>query len=244
METGKVKPAVGKDDDMQRGDLFRWYAGFVLATAAGGLWVLYRVRATGTGFYTFMMWNLFLAWIPMWAATAWHLLERKGGRGMRRAAGWLLGGVWLLFLPNASYVVTDLIHFTYVRSQGFWPWSDLFMLMLFVWTSLLLGYASLYLFHQGVIRRAGRTAGWSFCTAVLLLQSMGVYVGRELRWNSWWVLTDPKRLMADLPVFLESKPYEFIAVAALFCGVGYLMVYSFLHRPAAAGRAMKREAQA
>lgn len=230
---------------MYRGDLLRWYAGFILATAAGCFWVLFRVRVSGTGYYTFLMWNLFLAWIPMWAATARHLLGWSADRAWRRrAAGWLLGVVWLLFLPNASYVVTDMIHFTYVRGKGLWPWSDLFMLMVFVWTALLLGYSSIYIFQSGIRSRYGSLAGWVFACGVLLLQSVGVYVGRELRWNSWWVLTDPHRLMSDLPIFLEPGPYKFMAMTAVFCGVGYLMVYSFLHRPPSLGMTKKQEAPA
>ncbi|WP_438446489.1 DUF1361 domain-containing protein [Gorillibacterium sp. sgz5001074] len=217
---------------MYRSDWIRWYAGFVLATAAGCLWVLYRVKISGTGFYTFMIWNLFLAWIPMWAGTAWHWLGTSpAGGSIRRAVRWALGGSWLLFLPNASYVVTDLIHFTYVRGKGLWPWSDLFMLVLFAWISLLLGYVSLYVFHHAVRRKYGWPAGWGFSFTVLVLQAVGVYVGRELRWNSWWVLTDPHRMLADLPVFLEPEPYRFIAMAGVFGIMGYLMIYSFLYRP-------------
>jgi uncharacterized membrane protein len=216
---------------MQQRDLvIRWYAVFILASAVSCLWVAYRVKVSETGFYTFMIWNLFLAWVPLWAATAclWCIDNSRFRSHARRMAGAVMGLIWLVFLPNAPYVVTDLIHFSYVRGDGLWPWSDLFMLVLFAWISLLLGYCSLYLLHDYMRRRYGRLSGWCFAIAALLLQAAGVFVGRELRWNSWWVLTEPARLLADLPSFLQLETYRFIGMAALFCGVGYIMIYSFL----------------
>jgi uncharacterized membrane protein len=221
---------------LNRGDLIRWYGAFAAATAACFIWVLYRVRVTGTESYTFMMWNLFLAWIPMWAATGWHVWSKKTDKPWSKKFSLLLAAAWLVFLPNASYVATDFVHFPMVRNRGVWPWSDLFMLMLFVWTAVLLGFCSLYLFHSRVRARYGAAAGWAFCGAVILAQAAGVYVGRELRWNSWWVLTDPKRLVTDMPVFLDPGPYKFIAMAGMFCGAVYLMIYSMVYRPAGSGQ--------
>lgn len=216
----------------------RWYAVFAAVSAIGCIWVAYRVHVSGTGSYMFLVWNLFLAWIPFCAATAclWWLEALTGLSGaVRGTAGGLCGLLWLLFLPNAPYVVTDLIHFTYVRAEGLWPWSDLFMLVLFAWISLLLGYSSLYLLQDYIRRKLGTAAGWGFAAIVLLLQAVGVFVGRELRWNSWWVWTDPARLWADLPAFLEPETLRFIGMAAVFCGAGYILVYSFLCAPKRSG---------
>lgn len=229
----------------QRALLMRWYAVFAAASAAGCLWVAYRVKVSGTGFYTFMIWNLFLAWIPLWAAAAglW-CMDRPGPTGRaRKTAGIISGLIWLLFLPNSTYVVTDLIHFSYVRGAGLWPWSDLFMLVLFAWISLLLGYCSLYLLQDYIRRRFGLLRSWGFAAAALLLQAAGVFAGRELRWNSWWVLTEPARLLADMPVFLLAETYRFIGMAAVFSGVGYIMIYSFLSYPKQATN-QEREAEA
>lgn len=207
--------------------LLSWYIPLLLASAAGCFWVLYRVKATGSGSYTFMVWNLFLAWIPMWAATGFRLLYgvHSKGKGIRALMGALFA-VWLVFLPNSPYVVTDLIHFTYVRGEGVWPWSDLFMLMLFAWTGLMLGYYSMLLMQEAVRRSYGGAAGWSFISVVLVLDAIGVFVGRELRWNSWWVISNPGRLWTDLDAFTKGSTYGFIGMTAVFCTVGYLMIYS------------------
>src|SRR5690242_12140041 len=58
--------------------------------------------------YHWMRWNLFLAWVP-YAASLWiAALSREQAGAWRRA--WLPALLWLLFFPNAPYLVTDLRH--------------------------------------------------------------------------------------------------------------------------------------
>ena len=135
--------------------------------------------------------------------------------------------LWLLFFPNAPYLLTDFIHL----GEGPAPlWYDALMLSAFAWTGLLLGFASLYLV-QMVIRRAfGERVAWLGVVIALVLASIGVYLGRFIRFNSWDALLHPIRV-ADVIQEQLSSPAARMAEALLaltgFLLVGYLVVYSF-----------------
>jgi len=137
-----------------------------------------RIRETGDGFYRFLVWNLFLAWVPLALAAAAYALLRRGVDGLVAA----LLVAWLLFFPNAPYLLTDFIHL----EEGPAPlWYDALMLSAFAWTGLLVGFASLYLV-QIILRRAfGAAAAWLGVFGALGLASIGVYIGRFVRLNSW-----------------------------------------------------------
>ncbi len=144
-----------------------------------------RMLYMGNTSYRFLLWNLFLAWIPLICALA---AER-----MRSRAGVLVcGAAWLVFLPNAPYLLTDLVH---LHGRGSnWFWYDLIMLLSFALTGLLLGYVSLYTLQKMVARRFGAAVGWLFAVGTLGLCSFGIYLGRFGRFNSWDVVFNPFEL--------------------------------------------------
>ena len=133
----------------------------------------------------FLAWNLFLAWIPVAAAVAVYDLHRRGV-GLSRLLP--LAALWLLFLPNAPYLLTDLIH---LGSRDAPLWFDLVLFSAFAWTGAFLGFLSIYLM-QVVVRRAhGALLGWALVGGSLLASGFGIYLGRSLRWNSWDFVTSP-----------------------------------------------------
>ena len=166
----------------------------VVASLISAALGLTRFARTGHGLYIFLIWNLFLAWIPFVYAFIAYGLHRSRFRN-----GFFIGGcgmIWLLFLPNAPYLLTDLIHLRVENNYLFW--YDLLTLLWFAWTGLLLGFASLYLMHQIVAETFGQWIGWAFAVVTLGLTGFGVYLGRFLRWNSWDVVRDPLSLFADI----------------------------------------------
>jgi uncharacterized membrane protein len=188
--------------------------------------VAVRVAYTGNSQYVSLLWNLFLAWIPF----ALALQVYEGYR--RRAAAlslWAGGLLWLVFFPNAPYIVTD---FKYLRDWTGAPiWYDAVLLSAAAGAGLLLGFASLYAM-QTVIRRAlGTVYAWLFAAGVLGLSSFGVYLGRIQRWNSWDVFTRPRVLATDLWSGLVN-PLEHPKVIAgtivftVFLAATYLVFYS------------------
>ncbi len=187
--------------------------------------VAVRVRHTGSAEHTWLVWNLFLAWIPFGLALLlydWH---------RRRLPAALLAPVaalWLLFFPNAPYILTDFIHLG--PALGVPLWFDAALIASFAFTGLLLGYASLYLVQVVVRQLAGAFAAWATVVGALSLGSLGIYLGRFVRLNSWDVLTDPGLVLGLVRVRLAA-PFgnpELIAVTAfftVFLTLTYLAVY-------------------
>jgi uncharacterized membrane protein len=141
-----------------------------------------RMLYMQNGSYRFMLWNLFLAWIPVVCAL---LLERTRGR----FAVIVCAATWLLFLPNAPYMLTDVAHVG-GRSSN-WFWYDLIMFLSFALTGLILGYVSLYIVQKRVAERFGSVRAWVFAILTLGLCSFGIYLGRFERFNSWDVIFNP-----------------------------------------------------
>jgi uncharacterized membrane protein len=167
---------------------------FVLALSLGLSFVLIggRVLLTGRLQFLFLLWNLFLAAIPFCLSAALVLAARPP----RALLLLLVGAAWLLFFPNAPYLVTDLFHLE--PRQGVPYWYDLALILSCAWNGLMLAYASLLDMHTLVQRRLGIGAGWAFVTVALLLSSFGIYLGRYLRFNSWDVLANPLTLFYDI----------------------------------------------
>jgi uncharacterized membrane protein len=201
---------------------------FALVLASGFCVVLLAVREWQTGMngYRFLVWNLILAWIPFLLA----LLFYDGfQRGRSRAGLVLVGAVWLLFLPNAPYMVTDLVHLG--RIPGAPLWFDAAMIGAFAATGLLLGLGSVFLAHAVALRVLGRLLGWVALLPVLGLCSLGVLLGRFGRLNSWDVVARPARLGDLLALHLADPLGNGRAVAAAiaytaFLALAYLVLYT------------------
>ena len=199
-----------------------------LASALAVALVAFRVAYTGSGEYRNLVWNLGLAWIPFLIALAVYDRHRRGVSWRTLA---LPAAVWLLFLPNAPYLVTDL---KYLGEIGGAPvWFDVTMATTFAWLGLLLGFASLYLMQTAAKRSFGGAASWLAAFGVLALSGFGVYLGRYERWNSWDVIRNPTAIASDLAAGL-SDPLGYARVLGVtialgaFLSLAYLVLYSFL----------------
>jgi uncharacterized membrane protein len=217
--------------------MVRRLAPIVLALGASSVLCValleYRIDRTGSEFYGFLRWNLFLAWVPF----ALAIVAAARRRVDAVAAGLLV--LWLLFFPNAPYVITDFIHLG--ESTAAPVWYDALMLSAFAWTSLVLGYASLFLVQSLVRRRLGVAWSWLAVVGALALASFGVYLGRFVRFNSWDALVRPGRVLEVVRTQLEN-PFQHPRMVAVlvaltaFLLVGYSVVYAF----AALGRGTRR----
>jgi uncharacterized membrane protein len=201
---------------------------FALMTAASGvciLLVMARIEYSDERRYTGLVWNLFLAWIPfVLSYMAYALSWRKM---LLYAAIPLMAILWLVFFPNAPYILTDLQHLA--RESNNAPlWYDVIMLVWFSWTGLLLGLISLYFMHEIVQRAFGRAAGWAFILIVSGLGSFGVYLGRFVRLNSWDILQDTRELAVSVLGLVIDPSLRLLAFTSLFT-VFYLFVYLTLY---------------
>jgi len=201
----------------------------LLASAINGALLLTRIAATREVAFLYLVWNLFLAWIPLGLAVAAHRIHTKVGRSSFKF--WILSALWLLFLPNAHYIITDLIH---LRPRPAIPiWVDMMLIVSFAWTGLLLGFLSLHLIHQLVTRRRGKFLGWIFVLAVLCLTGTGIYIGRFLRWNSWDVFVNPTGLLTDLvhafgQPLSNPAPLAYSLLFTLFCCVAHATLHGLV----------------
>jgi uncharacterized membrane protein len=198
---------------------------FYPAAAASALAVgLLAARVLmGAHGYTFLVWNLFLAWLPylaaLWAAT----LAARRPTSARAALLAAAGAFWLLFLPNAPYIMTDFVH---LPSMSFVWWYDVGTLLAFAWAGCILGVASLHLMRCLVCERLGAAASWAFVLVAVALSGVGIYMGRFLRWNSWDVLTSPRTLAAELlAVLANPDAYPRLVGVSLMFGCFLLLGY-------------------
>ena len=167
----------------------------VLATLTSVVLEVVHTRINGVASYTSLVFNLGLAWIPFGAAAVAYLARRN------RVTFFLIMPVstlvWLIFFPNAPYLLTDFNELA--STQGDAPlWFDVILIIWFAWTGLLLGIASLYLMHEIVAVTFNPLIGWIFAIGATVLSSIGVYLGRFLRWNSWDLLYDPIPIAKDM----------------------------------------------
>lgn len=159
--------------------------------------------------FIFLLWNLFLAWIPYLVALKTDRL-RRAGVGRLGIAFPLL--VWLAFLPNAPYVITDFVHFRHSPSVPFW--YDLTLFFTTACLGLTLGLLSIYEVHLILKRWFSRYLANFLILSAIGLCGFGVWLGRFQRWNSWDIVTRPEALFRDIAETFTTR-YECMHAAGI-----------------------------
>ena len=210
------------------------FLSLVLASGVAVALVIARSIASHRFAYLNLVWNLFLAWLPL--GFAFFADRFRASRLCFLAFGFL----WLLFLPNSPYLVTDLVHLKPRPPVPFW--FDILLVQSFVLTGLLLGFLSLYLMHRLVSRSGGWRIGWVFTLVMIGLTGFGIYLGRFERWNSWDFFASPFALSSDIFNLLihpraNKTAFIFTTLCASFLGLTYLVLYALaaLHQSGAPG---------
>ena len=204
-----------------------------LALATAFCVALVAARAVYVGWtFGFLVWNLFLAWVPFGLAFAvYERAKDRLGPGTM-----LLSALWLLFFPNAPYIVTDLLH---LQNNSFAAhWFDVLIFSACAWTGMLLGLSSLYLMQSVVRRHAGVTASWIAVLAAMTLASFGIYLGRFVRWNSWDLFSQPGALLHNAWAILADPTPKTVGYTAVFTGFltcTYLVLVTFARLTPPAG---------
>lgn len=186
------------------------------ASMTAAMMVLFRALYSGEWRFIFLIWNLFLAWLPFLGA--WTALRKP-------FTAVIYGPLWLLFFPNAPYLVTDFIH---LRPTAAVPlWYDAFLIFTFALTGLMLGIMSLYFMQALVARWVGRFMSWLFVIVTIGMSGYGVYVGRFLRWNSWDIFTQPFTLGRDILNSL-TNPQSFPKTYTVSLSLSLMMLFAYL----------------
>jgi len=185
------------------------------------LLTILRYSYSDTKAFLFLNWNLFLAFIP-WLLTTWVIIQPKIQQ-YKIVVG-LIICFWLLFFPNAPYILTDLFHLRLKLSMP--VWFDLVLILSFAWTGILFGFLSLWDIERVLSKFLKRKYISTISIFLLFLSSFGVYLGRYLRWNSWDIIQNPFELAFDisdrfLNPFAHSRTWGMTIFMGLFLGILY-----------------------
>lgn len=184
--------------------------------------LIFRMLYAGSTRYLFMGWNLFLAWIPY--ALSSFFRQYQLSQKWKQA---VLFMSWLLFFPNALYIVTDFVHLQYESDMPWW--YDAVLLFASSFMGIVLAFISLRraeVYLQGLFSPRQVNFLMAF---ILFLGSFGVYLGRFQRWNSWDVLHNPVSLAMDILTKLINPldNYKVWAITILFTAI-YSLLYYFI----------------
>ncbi len=165
--------------------------------------------------YSYLIWNLFLAWLPLIFSVRLIMVLRHKLWSSWEAIGWSI--LWLLFLPNSFYMISDFIHIQELQHADIV--ADALMFTSFIFTGVVLGFSSLYPVHLELKKRFEANVAAFWIATTLLASSTAIYIGRDLRWNSWDVLTNPGGLLFDVSERLlnpSSYPEMFVIILSFW----------------------------
>lgn len=154
---------------------------------------LFRRFYSGNWSFFFLNWNLFLAIIP-WALTSFSFIKPKIQSSVLGIILLLL--FWLLFFPNAPYIITDLFHLRIIKSMPIW--YDTLMILSYAWTGMLFGFLSLWDIERILGRKLPHPLVTFFSGILLFVGSFGIYVGRYLRYNTWDLFTKTSVVLTEI----------------------------------------------
>lgn len=174
--------------------------------------------------FRFMAVNMFLAWLPyFFALTLQHMTP-----GKYFVITPMLYFLWLIFFPNAPYMITDIFHLG--EFEGMPLWYDLIMLLSFSWCGLMLGFYSL----KKILKRSAVQQGINYplrTFVLFFLCGTGIYLGRYERWNSWEIITKPGQLITDFMFILQNKAICIQMVTlSFFFALFFTMIFVALFR--------------
>lgn len=153
----------------------------------------------------YLLWNIFLAFIPFLISSIllWSVNKNKLKNPL-----FIIGGIlWLLFIPNAPYIITDLIHIGEVRAVP--ALYDSFLIFTSAWVGLLLGLYSIHHIEQILKKRYSQKVTYITLGVIMLFISFGIYLGRFLRFNSWDIFEKPLSFINGIGnIFSRSSNYK------------------------------------
>ena len=208
--------------------IFKQYSVLIIALIFSVFLLMVRIKLNHSFFYLFLIWNVFLAIIPFVITS--YLTNQPNIKKIKLI---LWFGTWLLFLPNAPYIITDLIHLR--LNPDSYLWLDILVVTSFACNGLLLFYLSVLDMKNILKPYLKKPANDILLITLLFLSSFGVYLGRFLRYNSWEILSNPKYLILDifdiaLQPILYREAWLFTFLFGTFLNIGFWM-FTQLYKP-------------
>jgi uncharacterized membrane protein len=181
---------------------------------------LLRINRTGKITYIFLVWNLFLAFIPWLLSTVLIVFEMRS-----KMLQVVLMLTWVLFFPNAPYILTDIIHLGIDSSAP--RWYNLILLLSYAITGLFYGFVSLRNIETVLSSYIGPRVINLMSVFLIYLSCFGIYLGRFLRWNSWDILNNPHFLITDV-VNRVATPFRYPTTWSFTILFGTLLTFIYL----------------
>ncbi len=184
-----------------------------------------RIAIAENHFLLFLIWNLFLAFIPWFISSILYLQKN-----FNKALFIILSIIWLAFFPNSLYIVTDIIHIK--TSAPTMRWFDLILLFSYSFAGFFYGFVSLDFFESKIKTMFKIKYPQLISVIVIYLSAFGIYLGRFLRWNSWDLITNLSEIMKDLflPItnpFLYARTWGFVFLIGTLFNIMYLSYKAF-----------------
>jgi uncharacterized membrane protein len=192
---------------------------------------LVRIIVSSSPGYIFLIWNLVLAWVPYLLSLKFIELDIR--------KQWISSSIimllWVAFLPNGPYIITDLIH---LRPRiGIPMWYDVLLVSTMAWNGLLLTLLSVNLVHRKLEEYFSAFKLWVALIILFLSSGYGIYIGRFMRLNSWDAFLRPLSvlhyLFADLiHPFHHPRSILVTVIVTILLSLSYSIFYLMGHKPA------------
>ncbi len=179
----------------------------------------YRIIKSDGLSYIFLSWNLFLAFIPWWIS---NYLKQRESIQLKHLP---LIGLWLLFIPNSPYILTDLFH---LKPRLYLPlWFDLVLVLSFALIGMIVFFNSLKDMLL-ILKSLVSPILFTLLTPIVFwLISFGLYLGRYLRFNSWNVVNHPFQLIRQsYGILFEKDTIGFTLIFSVFMWFLYYITMS------------------
>ena len=204
---------------------FETFSLLLLASVIALLLLMIRMKITKSFHLIFLVWNLFLAFIPFTISSLIQTIKPN------KITLIPLASLWLLFLPNAPYIITDLLHIR--SSETYVAWLDILIISAFAGTGLYLFFLSVISMRESLLSITPKWLKPIGLMILLTLTSFGVYLGRFLRFNSWDLFQNPQNLFYEIiniiaqPLAKQSA-WLFVFSFSLFLFLGYRIFEHYL----------------
>lgn len=192
-----------------------------------GMLLFVRILFSGQLHYLFLVWNIFLAWVPFFISGLFNRINIK--------SKWLqlfIFCCWLAFFPNALYIITDLVHLELKTTVP--KWFDAILLFSSSIVGLIMAFISLYRVEKYLYKFFPDKVVTCLILVIMFLGSFGVYLGRFLRWNSWDIISNPFQLIGSIGYHVISPVDHFQTwgITFILTVLFYLLYFSAKKLPA------------
>lgn len=189
------------------------------------LLILIQVTLFNDTHYLFLLWNLFLAWIPF-SISKWIYSRKLVKPGL---FNFILYFFWFIFFPNAPYILTDYMHLIWRQYSGFVLLYNFILISAFAFSGLLFGLASLDLIQRS-FNKINSKISFLIIYLAIFLSSIGIYIGRVLRWNSWDMILRPRAFIKDLVITIQNPNHYLTIIVTIILFTGFLSAVYHLFR--------------